>query len=417
MSFDQFNLHSSLMRAISRLGFDTPSDIQQEAIPKALAGQDLMASARTGSGKTAAFVLPAIQRLLTPAERPGVGPRVLILTPTRELATQVAESVGELGQYTKLSGGAIVGGVPYPPQEKLLRKPLDLLVATPGRLMDHMAKGRVDFSRLEMLVLDEADRMLDMGFVDAVNEIADKTPKDRQTLLFSATFEGPVKRVADRLLTNPERIDLDPVTQGHASITQRLHQADHFHHKHDLLDRVLQEDDGSQALVFTATKKGADALARAMSDRGHASASLHGDMSQKERKRAVDKLRHGRVRVMMATDVAARGLDIRTLGLVVNFDLPNAPESYVHRIGRTGRAGERGTAISLVGRDDWPKLARIEKMTGSRIERQTLEGLEPTRPEPSPGKGKPSGGKPPGRGRGRGGSRSGGGRRQAAGRG
>lgn len=399
MSFEQFNLHSSLTRAINRLGFDTPSDIQREAIPRAMAGQDLMASARTGSGKTAAFVLPALQRLMTPAQRPGVGPRVLILTPTRELATQVAESIGELGQYTKLNGGAIVGGVPYPPQEKLLRKPLDLLVATPGRLMDHMAKGRVDYSRLEMLVLDEADRMLDMGFVDAVNEIADKTPSDRQTLLFSATFEGPVKRVADKLLSNPERIDLDPVKNGHASITQRVHQADHFHHKHDLLDRVLNEDGDSQALVFTATKKGADALARAMNERGHASSSLHGDMSQNERRRAVDKLRRGRSRVLMATDVAARGLDIRTLGLVVNFDLPNAPESYVHRIGRTGRAGATGTAVSLVGRDDWPKLARIEKMTGQHIQRSVLHGLEPKQPEPS-GKTKPSGGKPSGRRRG-----------------
>ncbi|PWG65282.1 ATP-dependent helicase [Spiribacter halobius] len=399
MSFDSLNLDPILLRAVTRCGFDTPSDIQREAIPLALAGKDLMASAQTGTGKTAAFVLPALQRLLTPPARAGRGPRVLVLTPTRELATQVSEAIGELGRFTRLSGGAVVGGMPYPPQQRLLRQPLDLLVATPGRLMDHMERGRVDFSRLELLVLDEADRMLDMGFVDAVERIAAATPQDRQTLLFSATFEGAVKRVADRLLREPVRLEMTAVTARHEDITQRVHQADHLDHKHALLDRLLREGSEGQALVFTSTKRGADALASRLRDEGHRSNALHGDMSQHERRRAVEQLRGGRVRVMVATDVAARGLDIRTLGLVINFDLPNSPEDYVHRIGRTGRGGDQGTAISLIGRQDWPRLARIERLTGQRLERAVLSGLEPRYPEPRGGSERP--------GRGRGGPRRG----------
>jgi len=397
LSFDQLELDPILLRAAVRCGFDTPTAIQREAIPLALAGHDLMASAQTGTGKTAAFVLPALQRLLAPATRPGRGPRVLVLTPTRELAGQVSEAIGELGHFTRLSGGAVVGGMPYPPQQRLLRQPLDLLVATPGRLMDHMDRGRVDFSRLELLVLDEADRMLDMGFVDAVERIAAATPPDRQTVLFSATLEGAVRKVAARLLRDPVRVEMDAVTARHESITQRVHQADHFDHKHALLDRVLREGGEGQALVFTSTKRGADALATRLRDDGHRSNALHGDMSQHERRRAVEQLRRGRVRVMVATDVAARGLDIRTLGLVVNFDLPNSPEDYVHRIGRTGRGGDTGTAVSLIGRQDWPRLARIERLTGQRIERSVLSGLEPRQPEPRAGAG----------GRGRGGAHRG----------
>ena len=384
MSFDQLELDPALLRAVSRCGFRNPSEIQRRAIPVALSGRDLMASAQTGTGKTAAFVLPALQRLLGPPVRHGVGPRALVLTPTRELATQVSEAIARLGHFARLSGGAVVGGMPYPPQQKLLRRPLDLLVATPGRLMDHMERGRVDFSRLELLVLDEADRMLDMGFVEAVERIAAATPAERQTLLFSATLEGTVKRVVDRLLRDPVRIQLDPVTARHESITQRIHQADHFEHKHALLDRVLRDGEGERALVFTSTKRGADALAGKLRDGGHLSAALHGDMSQHERRRAVEHLRRGRVRVLVATDVAARGLDIRTLSLVVNFDLPNSPEDYIHRIGRTGRGGDTGTAVSLIGRQDWPKLSRIERLTGQRIERTVIAGLEPRHPEPRP---------------------------------
>ncbi len=400
MSFEKLALDPILLRAIERCGFKEPSEIQRQAIPLALEGRDLMASAQTGTGKTAAFVLPALQRLLTPATKDGVGPRVLVLTPTRELATQVSEAISSLGHFTRLSSGAVVGGMPYPPQQKLLRRPLDLLVATPGRLMDHMDRGRVDFSRLELLVLDEADRMLDMGFVDAVERIAAATPSDRQTLLFSATFEGSVARVVKRLLKEPVRVEIDQVTTRHESITQRLHQADHFDHKQELLDRVLRDGDGDQALVFTSTKKGADVLAQQLRERGHRSTSLHGDMSQHERRRAVEKLRNRRVQVMVATDVAARGLDIRGLSLVVNFDLPNSPEDYVHRIGRTGRGGDTGTAVSLIGRQDWSKLSRIERMTGQKIDRAVLSGLEPRYPEPRYQEARPAGRRPGGKGRG-----------------
>jgi superfamily II DNA/RNA helicase len=372
------------MRAIERSGFSEPTEIQRQAIPLALEGRDLMASAQTGTGKTAAFVLPALQRLLGPAKAAGVGPRVLVLTPTRELATQVSDAIRQFGQFTRLSSGAVVGGMPYPPQQRLLRQPLDLLVATPGRLMDHMERGRVDFSRLELLVLDEADRMLDMGFVDAVEQIAAATPADRQTLLFSATFEGQVQRVAQRLLREPARVQIASVTARHDSITQRLHQADDFGHKKALLDRILSDEATEQAIVFTATKRGADELAEQLRQAGHRSVALHGDMSQYERRRAVEQLRQRRVEVLVATDVAARGLDIRGLSHVVNFDLPNSPEDYVHRIGRTGRGGDTGVAVSLVGFQDWPKLSRIERLTGHKIEREVLEGLEPRRPEPRP---------------------------------
>ncbi len=390
LSFEQLELDPILLRAVARCGFQTPSEIQRQAIPAALSGRDLMASAQTGTGKTAAFVLPALQRLLSPPAKPGIGPRVLVLTPTRELATQVSEEIGNLGRFTRLSGGAVVGGMPYPPQQQLLRRPLDLLVATPGRLMDHMERGRVDYSRLELLVLDEADRMLDMGFLDAVQRIAEATPSDRQTLLFSATLEGPVQKVAGRLLRDPARIQLDPVTSPHESITQRLHQADHMDHKHALLEHLLGDGNDHQTLVFTATKRSADALAQRLREGGHRSGALHGDMSQNERRRSVERLRRGQIRVMVATDVAARGLDVRSLALVVNFDLPNSPEDYVHRIGRTGRGGDTGTAVSLIGRQDWPKLSRIERLTGRRIERAVIAGLEPRYPEPRGGSARPA---------------------------
>jgi len=384
LSFNQLSLDPVLLRAIERSGFSEPTDIQRQAIPLALAGRDLLASAQTGTGKTAAFVLPALQRLLTPSPAAGRGPRVLILTPTRELATQVTDAIRALGHYTRLSSGSVVGGMPYPPQQQLLRRPLDLLVATPGRLLDHMARGRVDFSRLELLVLDEADRMLDMGFLDAVEQIAAATPATRQTLLFSATFEGPIQRVAERLLKTPARVQIAPVTARHESITQRLHQADDFLHKMALLEHILRDEATQQAIVFTATKKGADELCERLRERGHRCAALHGDMSQYQRRNAVEQLRRRRVDVLVATDVAARGLDIRGLSHVVNFDLPNAPEDYVHRIGRTGRGGDTGTAIALVTRQDWPKLVRIERLIGQKIERAIIQGLEPRFGEPRP---------------------------------
>lgn len=386
MSFKALNLHPKLLQAIEATGFTEPTDIQQEAIPTVLAGRDLMASAQTGTGKTAAFVLPALHKLLIPSTGKGKGPRVLVLTPTRELAMQVSDNVRQFSRFCKFSTGNIVGGMAYPPQMKLLQRPLDMLVATPGRLMDHMESGRIDFSRLEILVLDEADRMLDMGFVDAVKKIAAATPKNRQTLLFSATLEGKVLTIAKQLLKDPARVQLAANHDRHASITQHVHQADNFSHKHNLLSHYLKNDELEQAVIFTATKRGADKLARRLSEQGHKSAALHGDMGQGARKRTVENMRRGKFRLLVATDVAARGLDISGITHVFNYDLPMVAEDYVHRIGRTGRAGAKGTAVSLVGPDDWSKLNGIERLTGQKLTREIVVGLEPETPEPRAGR-------------------------------
>ena len=386
MSFSQFNLDAVIQRAITELGYTQPTEIQQRAIPLIAEGRDVMASAQTGTGKTAAFVLPILQRLLTPSTRGGVGPRVLVLSPTRELAQQITDAVSALSRYMRVTSGAILGGVAYRQQEMLLRKPLDILVATPGRLMDHMGKGRVDFSRMELLVLDEADRMLDMGFVDDVEMIAKSTPAARQTLLFSATLEGEVLRVAQRLLKDPVRVQVSTIQQRHDSIEQHVHQADGIDHKHNLLAHLLSTREMTQAIVFTATKRGADQLADHLNEIGHRAAPLHGDMKQAQRIRTVDRVKRGNVKVLVATDVAARGLDIKGISHVVNFDLPNSPEDYVHRIGRTGRGGASGKAHSLVGPQEWGNLKRIERMLGLNFERTVIVGLEPKRPEPRPGR-------------------------------
>lgn len=399
MSFKELKLDSKLLQAVEASGFTAPTDIQRRAIPLVLAGRDLMASAQTGTGKTAAFVLPALQRLLSPSPQHGRGPRVLVLTPTRELAMQVNDNIRQLSRFCKIANGSVVGGMPYPPQIRLLSLPLDLLVATPGRLMDHMERGRVDFSRLEMLVLDEADRMLDMGFIDDIKIIAAATPSSRQTLLFSATLEGKVLAITKQLLKNPERVQLAANHERHASIAQHVHQADNIGHKHRLLSHHLSNKDLTQAVIFTSTKRGADLLAKTLSEQGHASAALHGDMNQRDRKRTVDRMRDGKVRLLVATDVAARGLDIKGISHVINFDLPMVAEDYIHRIGRTGRAGATGAAITLVGPEDWLKLAGIERLTGRKLERETIPGLEPLVTEPRAGRGNKNGWRKPTKGR------------------
>ncbi len=382
MLFSELNLDPNLLKAIEANGFKEPSAVQQKAIPVAMLGRDVIASAQTGTGKTAAFVLPALQRLTQASSKKGRGPRVLVLTPTRELATQVAEAVKIFTRFMRISFGTIVGGVPYPPQERLLQRPLDMLVATPGRLIDHLNRGRLDLSRLELFILDEADRMLDMGFVTDVERIAREAPRARQTLLFSATLEGGITRIADRLTNNAETIAITSVKQRHDSIQQKMLQVDDFRHKKALLSHLLDDPELKQAIVFTSTKKGADMLAENLSRQGHHCAALHGDMRQSARNRTVERLRRSKLRFLVATDVAARGLDIKGLSHVINFDLPMVAEDYIHRIGRTGRGGASGTATSLVSADDWIKLTRIEKLTGTRLERQIIEGLEPQKPEP-----------------------------------
>ena len=382
MSFSVLDLNPKILKAIEANGFTEATQVQAKAIPVALTGQDVIASAQTGTGKTAAFILPALNRLFTPSQKEGRGPRVLVLTPTRELAKQVTDTIKQLGRYMRVNFGTVVGGVPYPPQIKLLQRHVDILVATPGRLIDHLNQGRVDFSRLELLVLDEADRMLDMGFINDVERVAKEAPAERQTLLFSATLEGDIARVAKKLTQEPETISIASVKQRHDSIQQKMHFVDDFSHKKALLSHILEDPDLTQAIIFTSTKKGADMLAGSLAKQGYRCAALHGDMRQSARNRTVEQLRRRKLRFLVATDVAARGLDIKGISHVVNFDLPMAAEDYIHRIGRTGRGGASGIATSLVSTDDWIKLKRIEKLTGSRLERHIVDGLEPQKPEP-----------------------------------
>ncbi len=376
MSFDALPLAPAILRAVAEAGYTTPSPIQAQAIPEALAGHDLIASAQTGTGKTAAFMLPALHRLSQQAP----GPRILVLTPTRELATQVADAARKYGKHLRFRTALLLGGMPYGPQLKALSAFPDLIIATPGRLIDHLERGRLDLSRIEMLVLDEADRMLDLGFKDDVEAIAAATPTKRQTLLFTATMDATMARLAQALLREPVRIEISAPTERHTHIEQRLHVADNLDHKERLLDHLVSDEALNRAIVFTATKRDADLLADRLRDAGHSAAALHGDMPQAVRNRTLSRLREGRVRLLVATDVAARGIDISDLSHVINFDLPHGPEDYVHRIGRTGRAGREGTAISLVVPDDVRKLDRIERYTGQALAEHVIEGLEPTRP-------------------------------------
>jgi superfamily II DNA/RNA helicase len=397
LSFEALELHACILKAIKDCGFETPSEIQAKAIPPAIEGRDLMASAPTGTGKTAAFVLPALNQLIKNAGEDsalrGRAPRVLVLTPTRELASQVVKNIRDLGKYSRLASALLVGGVPYPAQIKSLKNGVDLIIATPGRLIDHMKANRIDFSQLELLILDEADRMLDMGFLDDVKQIAAATPATRQTLLFSATLEGPIENVAKQLLKEPVRVQVAGVKEKHDDIQQYIHQADDFRHKMNLLRASLQSDDMNQAIIFTATKKGADDMATRLREEGMSVSALHGDMRMSQRLRVVDRLQRNNLKVLVATDVAARGLDVKGITHVINFDLPMAAEDYIHRIGRTGRGGSKGTALSLVGPNDWEILARIERLTGHPVERRIIDGLEPTKPIPRFSK-------PPARGRG-----------------
>ncbi len=390
-TFATLGLNPVILKAVEEAGYTVPTPVQAQAIPEALAGHDLMASAQTGTGKTAAFILPALHRIAEPSAVRSKGPRVLVLTPTRELAQQVSDAAAKYGKNMRLKVVSILGGMPYPLQNKLLSNPVDILVATPGRLIDHIERGRIDFSRLEMLVLDEADRMLDMGFIDDVERIAAATPATRQTLLFSATLDGVIGNLAKRLLKNPKRITVAAAQARHEHIEQRLMYVDDMAHKNRLLDHLLRDTGLNQALVFTATKRDADALADGLLAQGHSAAALHGDMSQRERNRTLLNLRRGMVRVLVATDVAARGIDVAGISHVINFDLPKFAEDYVHRIGRTGRAGASGIAVSFASNRDAMNLTKIERYTGQSINAHTIAGMEPKfkpRSQPSSPRGK-----------------------------
>ena len=378
MSFKQLNLHPRILNALEQLGYETPTPVQAEAIPKVLEGHDLIASAQTGTGKTAAFVLPALQ-LFIRQKRPNKAagtPAALILTPTRELANQVNMAMRRYGRFMRFTSVSLVGGMSYSPQIKQLSKSVDVIIATPGRLIDHINQKRVDLSHLNMLVLDEADRMLDMGFIDEVERIASLSPKNRQTLMFTATWDGKMAKLAQNLLNNPQRVQVaEEVTQD--NIEQRLHVVDDDAHKHQLLQHLLLSEEVTQAIIFSATKRGADDLARKLAVQGHSAAALHGDMNQMARNRTIQKLRRGDVQFLVATDVAARGIDVSNVSHVFNFDLPKFAEDYVHRIGRTGRAGALGTAISFISPNEHIHLKRIERYTGKRVPLHEVPGLEP----------------------------------------
>lgn len=377
MSFVALALHPAILHALQEAGYSEPTPIQAQAIPAIMAGRDLMASAQTGTGKTAAFMLPALNLLATPHPSRSCGPRILVLVPTRELAQQVNEAARKYGRFLRVRTVSIVGGMPYPVQNKLLSQPLDILVATPGRLLDHMQRGRIDFSRLQMLVLDEADRMLDMGFMPDVERICTSLPAKRQTLLLSATFDGEIARVARTFLREPKRIEISSQQAKHDNIEQRLHFVDDIQHKNKLLEHLLIAQEVKQAIVFTSTKRHAELLSQELIAAGHRAAALHGDMTQGARNRALTKLRHGDVNVLVATDVAARGIDVTGISHVINYDLPKFAGDYVHRIGRTGRAGRHGIAISFAAHHEHFAMRRIEQFTGHRIEASIIAGLEP----------------------------------------
>lgn len=382
MSFSDFISHAGILQNLEEMGFTTPTPIQGKVIPKILKGFDIQASAQTGTGKTAAFLLPALMKMDLPTPAKGLGPRVLILVPTRELAMQVASEAKKFSKnLKKVRTVCIYGGAPYPPQNKDLSRPYEILVATPGRLIDHMERGRISFSRVELFILDEADRMLDMGFIEPVNQIADKLPQQRQTLLFSATLKGQVLNLSKKILKNPMEIRAEPDKARHENIEQKLLSVDDLEHKYQLLDHLLQDPSVQQAIIFTSTKFQADLLVDQLVEKGLPAAALHGDMNQRQRTRTIAQLRGGQVRFLVATDVAARGIDVSTISHVINFDLPFNVEDYVHRIGRTGRAGASGVAYSFASYRETSLVRQIEKFTGHQLTSCEIEGLEPKKKE------------------------------------
>ena len=380
MNFEELNLAPAIMQAVRELGYETPTPIQAQAIPAVLAGQDLLAGAQTGTGKTAAFTLPMLHKLsLTePGQNRfgGKAIRALVLTPTRELAAQVEESVRDYGKYLKLDSTVIFGGVGMNPQINKVKRGVDILVATPGRLLDLQGQGFLDLSTVEMLVLDEADRMLDMGFIHDVKKVLALVPKEKQSLLFSATFSDEIRELAGNLLKNPQSIQVTPSNTTVQRITQVIHPVGRSKKK-DVLLHIIQKHDWSQVLVFTRTKFGANNVADFLTKNGVKAMALHGNKSQTARTQALAGFKSGEIRALVATDIAARGIDIEDLPHVVNYEIPNVSEDYVHRIGRTGRAGASGEAVSLVCLDEEGFMMDIERFTKQEIPVQLLEGFGP----------------------------------------
>ena len=377
MSFELLGLKAELLSAVQAQGYTVPTPVQAKTIPVILEGRDVLAGAQTGTGKTAAFTLPMLQLLSADGQlgARGRAPRALVLTPTRELAAQVAESVRTYGKNLRLHAAVVFGGVGINPQIDQLRRGVDILVATPGRLLDHAGQGTVNLSKVEILVLDEADRMLDMGFIHDIKRIMKLLPAKRQNLLFSATYNDEVKRLSDGILHNPEHVEVARRNTAAETVSQVVHPVGQTR-KRELLSHLIKEGDWQQALVFTRTKHGANRLATQLLKDGINSTAIHGNKSQAARTKALADFKKGAVRILVATDIAARGLDIDSLPHVVNYDLPNVPEDYVHRIGRTGRAGASGMALSLVASDERDLLRSIQKLLGRTIDVQEIPGFK-----------------------------------------
>jgi ATP-dependent RNA helicase RhlE len=398
MTFESLGLAPALVRALAERNYSTPTPIQAEAIPLVLAGHDLLGGAQTGTGKTAAFVLPMLQRLQQMPARNDRRPRALILVPTRELAVQVHDSIRAYSKYQRVQTTTVYGGVGMNPQIDALRRGVDILVACPGRLIDHLQQRTVDLSGIELLVLDEADRMLDMGFLPSIQRILGKLPGKRQTLLFSATFEDQLKKLALELLRDPHEVQIAARNTIAEKVTHRAHPVD-GNRKRDLLIDILSTRWQEQVLVFGRTKHGCNRLAEQLEKAGISAVAIHGNKSQAQRLKALKDFKEGKARVLVATDVAARGLDIPLLPLVINHDLPMVAEDYVHRIGRTGRAGANGEAISLVSPDEAQLLRAIHRVLKADIEMIEVEGFAPSRPirmgNAGPSNGRPAGQRPP----------------------
>jgi ATP-dependent RNA helicase RhlE len=380
MPFTALGLSPELVRAVADEGYEHPTPIQTEAIPLALAGRDLIGSAQTGTGKTAAFTLPILQRL-APGAR-GVL-RALILVPTRELAEQVVTSIRAYGRHTHLKGAAVYGGVGMEPQTRALKHGADIVVATPGRLLDHMERGHVNFSKVEILVLDEADRMLDMGFAPDVRKILNALPDARQTMLFSATISPEVDALARRALNGHASVEIGRRAQPADGIEHIIVAVDKLQKK-GALGSILKAKPAGQTLVFTRTKYGADKLVTFLRREGIAANALHGDKAQSQRQRTLDQFRSGEAEILVATDIAARGIDVDGIRMVVNFDVPTDPEVYVHRVGRTARAGAQGLALTLISPDEWLLMADVEKLIGKGFPREVIPGFEPSVPPMQP---------------------------------
>ncbi|GAB2516052.1 DEAD/DEAH box helicase [Lysobacter humi (ex Lee et al. 2017)] len=379
-TFEALGLSPAILRALADQNYTQPTPIQQQAIPLVLSGRDVLGGAQTGTGKTAAFGLPLLNRLgKTTAINGPRKPRALILVPTRELAVQVTESLRGYARHLRMSISAIFGGAGMQPQVDLLRRGVDVLVATPGRLIDHMDRGTVRLDEIEILVLDEADRMLDMGFLPAIKRVLAKLPKQRQTLLFSATFETRIKQLALEFMRDPQQVQVTANNTIADTIAHRAHPVD-ASRKRDLLVKILTERYTDQVLVFGRTKHGCNRLAEQLEEAGLKAVAIHGNKSQAQRQKALNAFKSGKARVLVATDVAARGLDIPDLPLVINYELPMVAEDYVHRIGRTGRNGAKGEALSLVAMDEGPLLGQVQKLLQQNVQLVEVEGFTPARP-------------------------------------